>query len=82
MAFEKGTDEYMLFNDFWNICKKYWVLNDTDEWWDAAINDVNAFCTKYKDTKNRTFALKAGMSLIEHLESQKADVNRRVGYGK
>lgn len=81
MALEKGTDEYMLFIDFWNLCKKYWVLNDTDEWWDAVIRDVNSFYEKYKNTGSRTFAVKVGTALIMHLESQKVDANRRTGNG-
>lgn len=78
---EKGTEEYMLFMDFWNICKKYWILNDTDEWWESVINDVNTFADKYSGGNNRTFARQVGIALIEHLECQKADANRRFWNG-
>jgi hypothetical protein len=71
MALERGTEEYQLFTDYWALCKKYWILNDTDEWWERAINDTNRFIEKYKNSKSNVFALKIGTALIDHLESQK-----------
>ena len=49
MALEKGTEEWMMFGDFFNYCKKYWEMKDTDEYWELAIEDGNKLCDKYKD---------------------------------
>lgn len=48
MALEKGTEEWMMFGEYFNLCKKYWQVNTTDEYWDALITDSNNFADKYK----------------------------------
>lgn len=30
--FVKGTEEYVMFNDFWKLCQSFWIPEDTDEW--------------------------------------------------
>ena len=31
--FVKGTEEYMLFNDFWKLCQSFWIPEDDDMYW-------------------------------------------------
>ncbi len=31
--FVKGTEEYVMFNDFWKLCQSFLVPEDTDEYW-------------------------------------------------
>lgn len=49
MALERGTEEFELFGDYFKICKKYWQVESTDEYWEHLIDDCNEFCEKYKD---------------------------------
>lgn len=49
MALEKGTKEWQMFGDFFQLCKKYWDVEETDEYWENLINDNNDFYNKYKD---------------------------------
>lgn len=49
MALERGTEEFELFGDYFKICKKYWQVESTDEYWENLIDDCNEFCEKYKD---------------------------------
>ena len=51
MALERGTEEFELFGDYFKICKKYWQVESTDEYWENLIDDCNEFCEKYKDYK-------------------------------
>ena len=37
MALEKGTEEFMMFGEYFNLCKKYWDVSDTDEYWEGLI---------------------------------------------
>lgn len=30
--FVKGTEEYVMFNDFWKLCQSFWIPEDTDEY--------------------------------------------------
>lgn len=47
--FEKGSEEWMMFLDFWNLCQKYWIVENTDEYWDSIVNSTREFYEKYKN---------------------------------
>ena len=46
--FNKGSEEWMMFTDFWNLCQKYWITEDTDEYWKEVLISSNEFYEKYK----------------------------------
>ena len=31
--FVKGTEEYVMFIDFWKLCQSFWVPEDDDMYW-------------------------------------------------
>lgn len=41
--FAKGSDEWMMFMDFWNLCQKFWISEDTDEYYEQLIKENNFF---------------------------------------
>lgn len=45
----KGSEEWMMFTDFWQLCQKHWKVELTDEYWEKLINDANTFYEKYKE---------------------------------
>lgn len=47
--FERGSEEWMMFTDFWNLCQKYWLVENTDEYWDSLVNSAREFYEKYKN---------------------------------
>ena len=49
MALEKGTEEFMMMGDYFNIIKKFWKVQDTDKYWDNIRITGNEFITKYKE---------------------------------
>ena len=49
--FAKGSDEWMMFMDFWNLCQKFWISEDTDEYYEQLIKENNFFYEKYKHLK-------------------------------
>ena len=49
MALEKGTEEFIMFGEYFNLCKKYWDVSDMDEYWEGLICDLNKFIKKYKE---------------------------------
>ena len=65
--FGKGSEEWMLFMDFWNYCQKYWIPEKEDEYWEELINAGDAFCKKYG---NSIFSRKLIMAFIEKLEEE------------
>lgn len=48
MALEKGTEEFMMFGDYFNLCKKYWKVQDSDIYWENIIKSGNEFVKKYE----------------------------------
>lgn len=49
MALEKGTEEFMMMGDFFNIMKKFWKVQNEDSYWDNLRVTGNEFVKKYKD---------------------------------
>ena len=49
VKFGKGSEEWQMFVDYWNLCQKHWQVESTDEYWENLIDDCNEFCKKYKD---------------------------------
>ena len=45
--FNKGSEEWMMFTDFWNLCEKYWIVEDSDDYWESVVRSSNEFYKKY-----------------------------------
>ena len=70
--FNKGSEEWMMFTDFWNLCQKYWILEDTDEYWESVISSTNEFYEKYN---NIPLSKRLALAFIDAME----DVFRKRG---
>ena len=62
VALEKGTEEFMMFGEYFNLCKKYWNITDTDEYWESIIADATSFSEKYKSIP---LAVKISVAFLE-----------------
>lgn len=67
--FEKGSEEWLMFREFWGICQKFWEPEDNDEYWEQAIDATNDFYKKYKEN-NEIFAKKIILAFIDTLEEK------------
>lgn len=67
--FEKDSEEWRMFTEFWKICQQFWEPEDNDEYWDKVIDSTNEFHKKYK-TNNDIFARKIVLALIDTLEEK------------
>lgn len=47
VKFSKGSEEWMMFTDFWQLCQKHWEVELTDKYWDDLISDANDIYAKY-----------------------------------
>lgn len=54
---KKGTEEYMMFLDFWNLCKRFWTPEQKDDYWKDLINETDKFYKKYHTPYAKNFAL-------------------------
>ena len=55
--FSKGSEEWQMFMDYWELCQKYWEPEDNDEYWESLINAGDAFCKKYDSQYARDLVL-------------------------
>lgn len=65
VKFQKGSEEWQMFVDYWNLCQKHWNVEYTDEYWENLIEDANKFCEKYKDYK---FARQVALAFLNTQE--------------
>ena len=62
--FEKGSEEWQMFMDYWALCQKYWEPDDSDVYWENLIKDTDGFYKKY----NTDFARSLSMALVNESE--------------
>lgn len=74
VRFSKGTEEWEVFTEFWNLCQKYWIPESTDSWWDEALGKIDTFSKKNGQTE---FVRGLCMALINHLEVNHLEQSRQ-----
>jgi hypothetical protein len=74
VKFAKGSEEWQMFIDFWTLCQKYWIPEESDEWWENALHEIDAFAKKYGST---VFIRGMCMTLINRLEAEYAKMDRK-----
>ena len=47
--FKKGSLERAFFSEFYELCEKYWVPEDSDDYWKSMIRDTESLNEKYKE---------------------------------
>lgn len=58
-------DYWNLYKDVWNFHKKFSEVKDTDEYWQAVIDESNEIAKKYD---NQKFAIALLLAVISELE--------------
>lgn len=71
--FAKGSEEWMLFMDFWELTQATWGIEDTDPYWD----DVIARCEEYAG-KYGPFGKGLAVALLNELERRSKDEKRKT----
>lgn len=67
--FEKGSEEWQMFTEFWKICQRFWAPEENDEYWEQVIDATNEFHKKYK-ANNDVFARKIALAFIDTIEEK------------
>lgn len=47
--FEKGSCEWVAFNEFWRICQEFWEPEDNEQYWDEFNRQISGFMKRHKD---------------------------------
>lgn len=54
-------DERQMFADFYHLCQKHWIVQDSDEYWNAVIDATDDFTAKYHQLHPMVVTLAAGV---------------------
>lgn len=57
VKFKKGSEEWQMFMDYWDLCQKFWEPEREDVWWEMLISETDAFYKKYGTDFARALAL-------------------------
>lgn len=57
-----------MFQEYWNLCQKFWIPENNDEYWDTVIKETNKFMKKYE---SEIFSKEIGMSFLETLNKKR-----------
>lgn len=68
--FVKGSEEFIMFMDYWQLCQKFWEPEGNDEYWENSIHETDDFIRKYDSTK---FVKGLGIALLDSLEERLRD---------
>ena len=83
VKFSKGSEEWMMFTDFWQLCQKHWEVELTDEYWEQLIRkDATEFEQKYKSIPLARNMIKAFLETQEEIYREKVRRNGNDGEGK
>ena len=45
--FNKGSEEWLMFTDFWDLCQKHWELEEKQSYIEECIDACEKFVKKY-----------------------------------
>ena len=76
VRFEKNSPEWKMFNEYWKICQKYWLPEDSDAYWQSLTDETVAFGEKY-DKVSKGFSIKISLALLDELQEKHRDVKDR-----
>lgn len=70
--FLKGSEEWMMFMDFWKLCQDYWEPEESQEYWENASESIMSFGRKYE---SMIFARIIALALMDYLEAKAKQMN-------
>lgn len=66
--FNKGTSERAMFNDYWELCQKFYEPEDKDEYWQELVDAIDEFDRKYQ--RNCSLAIYICSAYVTFLEEK------------
>lgn len=73
--FEKGSEMFSLFGDYYKICQKFWIPEQDDKYWSDLQEMIDIFYHKYNQSP---FAKGIALALLEDIERRYNNEQSRV----
>lgn len=64
--FEKGTELHQMINDYLRLLQQFWVVEDTDIFWEEVMNAIYDFYGKYKSV-DEIFSVTMALAFLDVL---------------
>ena len=71
--FAKGSVEWQMFTDYWALCRKFWIPEDNDQYWEDLIISTEEFNRKY----NTVYSKHLSLALLNSLDELSKTKNER-----
>lgn len=66
--FEKGSEEWQFFQDFWRLRQQYYEADNGDDWFEELMHTGEIIIEKYHNTEFAKFAQNLVFSHFEDVE--------------
>lgn len=67
--FEKGTELHQMMNDYLLMLQKFWIVEESESYWESVMQAVYGFYGKYKEIDN-VFSVTMALAFIDVLEEK------------
>lgn len=74
--FEKGTELHQMMNDYLRLLQQFWVVEETDTYWDEVMDAIYEFGKKYEQV-DKIFAFTMALAFVDVLEEK---ARQKKGY--
>lgn len=68
-AFEKGTELHQMINDYLRLLQQFWIVEESDSYWESVMQAVYGFYGKYKEIDN-VFSVTMALAFVDVLEEK------------
>ena len=67
IKFQKGSEEWLMFQEYYKIIQKYYIPESNDIYWDSVFEEMDGFCKKYQQVP---LAIKIAMAFLKTMEEE------------
>ena len=67
--FEKGTELHQMINDYLRLLQQFWIVEESDSYWESVMQAVYGFYGKYKEIDN-VFSVTMALAFVDVLEEK------------
>ena len=67
IKFQKGSEEWLMFQEYYKIIQKYYIPESNDSYWDSVVEEIDGFCKKYQQVP---LSRKIAMAFLKTMEEE------------
>lgn len=76
-VFGKDSEEWLMFREYWQLCQKYYIPEDDENYWNSLVKSIGMFNLKYKNDFANELTI-AFFNTVEKMYKQKCQNKRRT----